>query len=202
MKYFLEMLSNQPKVTAAAFQLTSEKPVSDTIGTEKGYFILRLLSVEESHPLPLAETKPKLVESLKADRVRETLSLKAADVRKQVEESIKAGKSFTDAAQAAGFKAETLEAFSRSDTELKIADAKVIQSTAAELKVGQTSTPVEGAADTLLVHVTKRLPIDPANLEKEKSNILPMLESQRTDGLLSEWVERQRAAAGLEFVQP
>ena len=59
-----------------------------------------------------------------------------------------------------------------------------------------------GAADTLLVHVTKRLPIDPANLEKEKSNILPMLESQRTDGLLSEWVERQRAAAGLEFVQP
>ena len=198
----LEALSNQPKVSATAFQLTSEKPVSDTIGTEKGYFILRLLTVEESRPLPLAEAKPKLVESLKADRVRETLSLKAAEVRKQVEDALKAGKSFTDAAQAAGFKAETLEAFSRSDTELKVTDAKLIQSAAAELKVGQTSTPVEGASDTLLVHVTKRLPINPADLEKEKSNILPMLESQRTDGLLSEWVDRQRAAAGLEFVQP
>ena len=78
----------------------------------------------------------------------------------------------------------------------------MIQNTAAELKTGATSAPVEGSADTLLVHVNKRLPFEQADVEKEKANILPMLESQRTDGLLSEWVERQRTAAGLEIAQP
>jgi peptidyl-prolyl cis-trans isomerase D len=198
----IEAFSNQPRVSAAAFQLTQEKPVSDTVGTEKGYYVLHLLSVEEARPLPLEEAKPKLLESLKADRVRETLSLKAADVRKQIEAAVQAGKTFVEAAQTAGFKAEVLDVFSRADTQGKSPDATLIQNTASELKAGQTSSPVEGEADTLLVHVAKRLPIDPAELEKEKPNIIPMLESQRTDGLLSEWVERQRNAAGLEIVQP
>ena len=198
----LEAFSNQPKVSAAAFQLSAQKPFSDTIGTEKGYFILHLLSVEEARPLTLEEAKPKLVESLKADRIRETLSLKATEVRKQLEEAVKGGKTFAEASQAAGYKAEALDAFSRADSKLAGPDAQLIQNTAAELKTGATSAPVEGSADTLLVHVNKRLPFEQADVEKEKANILPMLESQRTDGLLSEWVERQRTAAGLEIAQP
>lgn len=196
----LAEFGNQPRVSAAAFQLSKERPFSDTLQGDKAYLILNLLSVEESKPLSYAEAKEKLVEGLKTDRIRETLSLKTADVRKQIEGHVKAGKSFVEAAQMAGLKAETLEAFSRSDSKLSFPDATVIQDAAGELKDGQISASLDGASGTLLVHVIKRQPVDPADLEQKKASLIPMLETQRTDGLLSEWVDRRRAAAGLQLV--
>lgn len=190
---------NQPRVSAAAFQLSKERSFSDTLQGDKGYLILNLVSVEESKPLSFEEAKEKLVEGLKTDRIRETLSLRTAEVRKQIEEQVKAGKSFLEAAEMAGFKAETLGAFSRSDSKLSFPDATVIQDAVGELKEGQTSASLDGVSGTLLVHLLKRQPIDPADLEEKKASLIPMLETQRTDGLVSEWVDRRRAAAGLQL---
>ena len=192
---------NQPRAAAAAFKLTQEHPFSDTLQTEQGYLIMNLVGVQPSKPLSLDEAKGQLSESLKADKVRETLALKAADVRKNVEEALKAGKTFVQAAEGAGVKAETLEPFSRSESKLTGDDASLIQNGAADLKAGQTSAAIEGPAGTLLVHVLKRQEMDPADLEKQKPSLVPMLETQRVDGLLSEWIERQRAASGLQIRQ-
>lgn len=194
-------LGNQPRVAAAAFQLTKEHPFSDTLQTEQGYMILNLLEVQPSKPLSLEEARNSLAEGLKADKVRETLSFKAAELRKKLEEGVKAGKTFVQAAEGAGHKAETLAPFSRSDTDLKGEDAALIQNSAADLKDGETSKPLDGASGSVLVHVLKRQPIDPADLEKQKSALLPMLETQRVDGLLSEWIDRQRSASGLQMAQ-
>jgi hypothetical protein len=49
----------------------------------------------------------------------------------------------------------------------------------------------------VLVYLSKRLPIDPEDVEKQKAVLSPMLETQRTDGLLGEWIERRRLSAGL-----
>ena len=198
----LEVFSKQPNIAAAAFRMAPEKPFSDTLQTDKGYIILHLVETQASKPLTLEEAKPQLVESLKADRVRELLSLKAAEVRKKIEEGVKAGKTFVQAAEEAGVKAEVLEAFSRSDSTLKGPDASLIQNAVADLKPGQTSPALDGPEGTLLVHLLKRQPVDPVDLEKQKASMLPMLETQRLDGLLAEWVDRQRAAAGLQLAQP
>ncbi len=198
----LEEFSKQSNIAAAAFRMTAEKPFSDTLQTDKGYIILHLVETQASKPLTLDQAKPQLVESLKGDRVRELLSLKAADVRKKLEEGVKAGKTFVQAAEAAGVKAEVLEAFSRSESTLKGPDASLIQNAVSDLKPGQTSSALDGPEGTLLVHLIKRQPVDPADLEKQKASMLPMLETQRLDGLLSEWVDRQRAAAGLQLAQP
>lgn len=197
----LAELGNNPRTTAAAFQLTPEKPFSDTLQTQEGYVVLNLLEIQPSKPLTMAEAKEQLLESLKNDKVRETLSLKAAEVRKQLEEALKAGKPFEQAAAATGFKAEVLEPFSRSDSKLKGEDATLIQNSATELKPGQISSPLDGPAGPILVYVMKRQPVDPTDLEKQKETLLPMLETQRVDGLLSEWIDRQRTAAGLQINQ-
>jgi hypothetical protein len=194
-------LGNQMRVTAAAFKLTQEHPHSDTLQTEQGYMILNLVAVQPSKPLTLDEARGQLSDSLKADKVRESLALKAAEVRKKVEESVKAGKTFAQAAEVAGVKAETLEPFSRSDSSLKGEDASLIQNGAADLKAGQTSNPVDGPSGTLLIHVLKRQDIDPADLEKQKASLVPILETQRVDGLLAEWIDRQRSASGLQLRQ-
>jgi hypothetical protein len=60
---------------------------------------------------------------------------------------------------------------------------------------------LEASDETLLVHVLKRLPVDPADLEKQRPTLVPMLESQRTDALLMEWIERQRASALQSLVE-
>ena len=194
-------LGNQPRAAAAAFQLTKEHPFSDTLQTEQGYMILNLLEVQPSKPLSLEESKNTLAESLRTDKVRETLSLKAAELRKKLEEDLKAGKSFAQATEGTGYKAETLAPFSRSDTDLKGDDAALIQTGAADLKDGEISKPLDGSTGSVLVHVLKRQPIDPADLEKQKTTLLPMLETQRVDGLLSEWIDRQRSASGLQMAQ-
>lgn len=191
----LKELGNDPRLASAAFQLSKEKPFSDVLPSSEGYFVLHLHSVEPSKALSLEESKEKLTASIKAERTRETLSLKATEARKKIEEALKTGKSFAEAAKGQNLTVETPQPFSRSEAKsLEGKSASLIQHNAADLKEGETSMPIEGSEETLLVHVLKRLPIDPADLEKQRPSIAPMLETQRTDGLLMEWIERQRAA--------
>jgi peptidyl-prolyl cis-trans isomerase D len=197
----LPEFAKQNRVTAAAFLLTEEKPVSDPIPTEKGYYILRLEKIEAERSLTLDEAKGQLTESLKSDKVRETLALKAADVRKKIEEALKAGKTFAQAAEAAGYKAELPEPFSRFESKLSGPEASLIQPALADLKPGGTSQPLDGPDATVLAHLIARLPIDPADFEEKKKELVPRMQSQRTDDLLAEWVDRKRAAAGLQMVQ-
>lgn len=197
----VEALSNQTRVAAAAFQLSKEKPFSEALGSPKGYFILHLKNLEEARPLSFEEAKAKLSEDLKAEKIRETLSLKSAAAKAAIEKNLQAGKSISEAAQSEGLKAETPEPFANSDTKLTFPDSTLIQRTVSGLKEGEVSSAVEAADGVLLVHLAKRLPIDPADIEKKRAELLPMLESQRTDGLLSEWIERKRAAANLQLMQ-
>jgi parvulin-like peptidyl-prolyl isomerase len=197
----LPEFANQNRVTAAAFLLSEEKPVSEPVPTDKGYYILRLEKIEAARPLTLEEAKEQLNDSLKADKVRETLALKAADVRKKIEEALKAGKTFVQAAETTGYKAELPEAFSKSDSTLKGPESGLVQNALSDLKPGGTSQPLDGPEATLLVHLIGRQPIDSADFELKKKELTAMLQSQRADGLLSEWVDRKRAAAGLQMSQ-
>jgi hypothetical protein len=195
----LQEFSNQPRVVNAAFQLTKEKPVSDIVATQQGYFVVKLLEVQDARPLSFDEAKAQLEERLKSERAREALSLKASEARGKIDEALKAGKEFTAAAAAAGLKAEVIEPFSRGDSSLKVEDASVIQNSALELKEGQMSAPLDGKDGSLIVFLSKKLPISEEDFEKQKAGLMPMLETGRVDGLLVEWIDRQRASSGLQM---
>ena len=195
----LQQFSNQPRVVNAAFQLTKEKPVSDIVGTPQGYFVVKLLEVQDARPLSFEEAKAQLEERLKSERTREALSLKASEARGKIDEALKAGKGFAAAAEAAGLKAEAIEPFSRGDSSLKVEDASVIQNSALELKDGQLSAPLDGKDGSLIVFLSKKLPINEEDFEKQKAGLMPMLETGRVDGLLVEWIDRQRASSGLQM---
>lgn len=191
--------SSQAPVSAAAFNLTKEKPFSDTLSTPQGYFVMRLLEVEDARPQTLEECKAQLTESLKTDKTREILALKTAEARKKIEDALSGGKTFLQAAEAAGLKAETPEPFSRSESKLDGKDAVLIQSRALELKEGQLSAPVDGSEGTVLVYLAQKKPVQPQDIEAEKGKLVPMLETARVDGLLAEWIDRQRSGAGLQL---
>ena len=64
-------LAANPQLTQYSFQLTQQAPFSDPIQGPDGFFVLHLLGITEARPLSLEEAKPKIAESLKAERLRE-----------------------------------------------------------------------------------------------------------------------------------
>jgi hypothetical protein len=78
-------------------------------------------------------------------------------------------------------------------------DAPVIQNSAFELKEGQMSSPLDGKDGSVIVFLAKKLPINEEDFEKQKTGLMPMLETARVDGLLVEWIDRQRASSGLQI---
>ena len=105
-----------PQLTQHSFQLTQQAPFSDPIQGPDGFFVLHLLDITESHPLSLEEAKPKIVETLKSERLRELVSQKAAAVAQQMREALKAGTPLERVVQGSGLKLERIPPFSLVET--------------------------------------------------------------------------------------
>lgn len=104
-------LAVNPQLTQYAFQLTQQAPFSDPIQGPDGFFVLHLLTITEAHPLSLEEAKPKIVETLKAERLRDLIAKKAAMVAQQMREALRAGTPLERAAQASGLRLERIPPF-------------------------------------------------------------------------------------------
>ncbi len=104
-------LASTPQLTQYSFQLTQQAPFSDPIQGMDGFYILHLLSITESHPLSLDEAKPKIVETMKADRLRELVSNKGTESSRQIREALKGGLPADKAVAATGLKLERVPPF-------------------------------------------------------------------------------------------
>ena len=104
-------LKENPQLAQASFQLSEQTPFSDPVQMQNGFSILHLLGASESHPLTLEEAKPKIVETLKAERLREMVSQKAAVVAQQMRDALKSGRSIDDVAHSNGLKLERIPTF-------------------------------------------------------------------------------------------
>ena len=188
-------LAAAPAVAAAAFKLTAKDPVSDVLTTDRGYYVLQLAGVTAARPLTFDEAKAQLVEQLKRERAQEALNLKAAEIRNKIVPELKAGKTFAEAAQAAGATAETFPAFSQSEPSRTLPDANEIMSATFELKDGELSPFTPSATGGVLVHVDKRIPADDAKFATDKPMIADSMARQTRAVLFSEWLKLRRAEA-------
>ncbi len=184
-------------VVSAAFDLKTEQPTSDVIGTEKGYYVVHLESIVAARPETYDEAKGKVAEALKSERAAEALSLKGTEIRNKIEAEMKAGKTFADAATAAGAKAEPFPAFSRREPKFDQPDAQEVMVAAIDLEPGQTSAFMPTGSGGALVHVEKREPIDEAKFEKEKALTVMNLSRGRRESLFGDWWKARRKEAGI-----
>lgn len=191
-------LGESSKATAAAFDLTKEKPLSDPIASEKndGYYIMQLLDVQQPRQQTLDEVKTKLTDALKRERISEKLNAKANEVRGQIDADLKAGKSFDDAAKAAGLTAEKLPAFSMAEPPKgNQPGVREIQRAQAELAEGDLSEVLSTVGGRLIFRVDKRLPIDESAFEKEKSNLAERFNQFQSESAFRMWFAERRKAA-------
>lgn len=213
-------LASNPQATQYAFQLTQQTPFSDPIQSPEGFYILHLLGVTEARPLTLDEAKPKIVESLKAERLRELVATKGAEVGRQMRAALKAGTPL-DKAVDSTLKFERVPQFAlieppapktEADKDKDTAkdpkakdekpkevtpDLQSIRSAVASLNPGEVSDFVPTAKGGLIAILEKRAPADPAGYVAAKTDFESRYFSQRRAAIFIEWLRDRRRAAGV-----
>ena len=188
-------LAAAPAVAAAAFKLSVKEPNSDVVTTDRGYYVLQLVGIVEARPLTFEEAQPQLVAQLKQERAQEAMNLKAAEIRTKIEADLKAGKTFADAATAAGVKAETFPVFSPTEPKFEVPDAREIMMTAFQMKEGELSPATPTAGGVALIHVDKRPPVDDSKFAADQALIAEGLARDTREVLFTEWLKLRRADA-------
>lgn len=194
-------LGESHEVAAAAFKLTLEQPNSDTIITPNGYYLLQLTAVTPARPLTFEEAKPKLAEQLKTERTEEILGLKATEVRNKIEAELKAGKTFAEAAIAAGLQAQQLPPFSMVQPgKLDQPGAREMVYGSTQLEPGQLSEVVPFKGGRLVFRVEKRQPVDESAFEKEKPILVENIARFRRESAFEVWLAERRKLARIQTI--
>ena len=192
-------LAAVPVAADAVFKLTAKEPVSEVLTDPKnGYYVVQLTGTTAARPLTFDEAKAQLTEQIKSERAREALDLEAKKIRGQIAADLKAGKTFADAAQAAGAKAETFPTFSASEPNRDQPDAREVMTASFDLKDGELSDFTPSATGGFLLHIDKRTPADDAKFATDKTMIADNMMRLTRSTLFSEWLKLRRAEAHIQ----
>ena len=185
-------------VAEAAFKLTDADPHSDATKSEAdAYYVLELSGITPATPKTLDEAKAQLTEELITERANEALTLKGAELRKKIADAVAAGKSFADAAKEAGATVEAFPTFSPAERpKADQPDAQEIIGRSSEMGEGELSEFTPTQAGGILIHIDKRLPVEEAGFEKEKTMLATNLEGMKKEAAFQQWLKERRIAAG------
>lgn len=197
-----------PQLSQYSFQLTAQAPFSDPVQGPDGFYVVHLLSITESHPLSLEEAKPKITETLKAERLRELMSNKGAEVARQLREALKTGAPLEKVAEKSGLKLERIPPMSLVEIPApdkpkpekpkdEAPDLPVIKNSVAVLNVGDVTDFVPATKGGVVAVLEKRAPADPAGYAAAKAQFETRYLSQKRGTIFVEWLRDRRRAAGV-----
>ena len=192
-------LEGSPVAAEAAFALTKEKPYSAHVVLAQGTYVLALKEVQQPETLPLDKVRKQLEDELIGEKADEAMMAKARDTRGKLDEARKSGKSFAEAAQSFGMKAEAFPAFSMMQrVPPGTLYAEIIQAAAGKLAPGEVGQviPTQGAA--LIVHVDQRPAVDEKGMAEETAQITQRIQGERQMMAFQAWLADRREAAGLK----
>jgi hypothetical protein len=189
-------------VVTAAFQLTKDQPNSDVIQAGNDtFYVVQLSDIEESQPLAFEQAKTQVKSDLQQERGREAMDLKVANIRNQILEAIKAGKSFNEAAKGAGVTPVNFPEFSRVEPNFEASDAREVMLAAFEMSDGELSEKVDTLTGADLVYVHNREHVSDEEFEKDKATVQKSARQQKLELYYHEWLRLRRAAADVRVAQ-
>ena len=193
------------EIGEAIFALKKESPVSAHLIGKTGAYVAMLPEggIIEPKQKTLEEVKAALMAGIQVEKADEALRKKCEEVQKQIAEAVKAGKSFVEAATAAGLKAEALPAYSATKPAPGALSSN-IQQAAAKLAPGEVSEFVPSTEGGLIVYVDSRPVFDETKPEvaTEKAKLTDQMNNFRSRLIFREWLKERRHAAGLGIGKP
>jgi hypothetical protein len=205
-------LKADPQLAQYAFRLTPQEPFSDPIQSADGFYIMHLIGKTDARPLTLEEAKPKIVDALTNDRVRELAQTKGTQVATQLREKLKSGAPLDAAAQQLGVKIDRMPPFSileqpparpepPKDPKTEAPDLAMIKNAVSELNPGETTDFVPTESGGLVAVLEKREPIDPAAFKQTKTVFDSRYLRGKRNVAFYEWLRDRRSAAGIQAEQ-
>lgn len=190
-----------PDFADAVFNLSTQNPVSEPLEDRAtgSYYVVQLQEIIPGKLLTLAEARPQVIEEVKTNRAKETMGVQARDVRAKILADIAAGKSFADAAKAAGQTVEVYPPTSLADPNPAKEDNHLVMYTMLDAKEGTLSDFVSTAAGGIIVHLDKREPVDPKQFDTDRAKLEPAYDARQVDVVFVEWLRKQRDAAAISI---
>ena len=192
-------MEGSTKVSEEAFKLSKEKPYSAHISLKNGTYVLMLKDIQAPEQQTIEQARKQLEAELIEEKTDTAMRARAEEIRGKIAEARKAGKSFYEAAESLGVKAQPFPAFSAMQppppTEIY---ANVIQPAARKLAPGELSDVVVANGAAILVHVDQRPAVDEKGMDEARERIAKMIEGRRMGEAFGAWLAERRQAAGLK----
>lgn len=186
-------LKDDQALLIEVFQNTpATHPVSDPIESSKGYFVFKVTQVEEPKQQDFAAVEGKIRDVLVAQKAQEALMKAANDGRKQIEDAIKAGKKFEDAAKDAKLTPQMLAEFSPATPLTDLSNGSEIASEAEKTPAGQFTKPLSTENGVILVYVVAKELRKREDGDKSKTGIEKSLSTFNQRNIFRAWFESRR----------
>lgn len=192
-------LEGSDQIGEAAFALTKEKARSPHINLQKGTYVLELIEIKEPQPRTFEDARKELEDQIISAKADELARAKANEVRPKLEESIKGGKNFADAAKELGLKVEAHPAFGGGQQPPPSEFDTVIAPAANKLAPGQISEVLTSPANNtaLIIHLDYRSAVEEKDIEAGKQLATRQLEGNMRYVLFSNWLAERGRVAGI-----
>lgn len=171
------------------------RPVSDPVEGTKGYYFFSVTQEEEPKQQELAEVKEKITEQLTTQKAQELMTKAATEARKKLEEAIKGGKSFADAAKEANLAPQDLPEFSPSNPLMDRTNGREIAAETRTTPAGSFTKPLPTENGVLLVYVISKELRKREDGATTKENIEKSLDGMMQGDIFRAWFQRRREEA-------
>ncbi len=190
----------------------------------KGYYIARLLEIDESAVYTFEEVKEDLRKALVKKKATEKMEEAANEARTKLLAAMEGGKSFADAVAELNLTSRDVPEFSMNKRPTGTDNVTEILAAVPTTTTGSISEMTRAGDDALLVHVSQRVAAaetkeeveDPAvpaagpgattDPAEEKKRMAERLEMQAGSGMINLWIADRRENANIvrdhELVQP
>jgi hypothetical protein len=206
-------LGGSAQLAQYAFQLKQEDPASDALQGVDAFYVMHLVSVMPSRPLTLDEAKPKIVDALSKQKLKQLVAARGNDVARTIREAAKASTPLDKALGQMGLQAERIPPFSvietppalppkpeeAKDKKPDVADLPAIKNAVGQLNPGDATDFAPTATGGLVAVLETREPGDPAGYEKAKTSFEKNYLQSKKMVVFDEWLHERRRAAGLQL---
>jgi hypothetical protein len=188
-----EIFRNDPK----------KQPVSEPVKSEKGYYFFAVTELEEQKPQEFKDAEPKIREILIAQKAQEAMMKAANDAKKVVDDAVKGGKKFEEAAKEAKLAPQDVPEFTPNDPPKDLANGYQIANEAQQTPAGSCAKkPLVTDSGVVLVFVKSkelRKREDSASLRQRVEESLTMLAER---DVFRAWFDRRREEANVKSNLP
>lgn len=188
-----------PSVAAAAFRLQKTGELSDIIQDGDSFYVISVDGVNPVRQLELAEVSEKIITRLKEEKAVKLLADSATKSLNQIRSDMAAGKSFADAAKAAGVKTTALAGVIPSDQK-NSQEQQALASATIGLKDGQLGSLQPAPWGAFAMYLEKRTPLTDAQWKEHQSALSKTILSNEQDLLYLDWLRSARVSAQIKML--